>query len=81
MVTDENVAILQALGLNEQGRKFETLAGLALIVAIEVLFLAIYINRFEKRTRGSRSLQFIAASLLTLFALLTAFQLFHRLHP
>ncbi|MHB8160046.1 MAG: HD family phosphohydrolase [Thermoleophilia bacterium] len=70
VVTDENVAIMQALGLNEQGRKFGTLAGLALIVAIEVLFMAIYINSFEKRTRGSRSLQFIAASLLILFALL-----------
>lgn len=81
VVTGENVAILQALGLNEQGRKFGTLAGLALIVAIEVLFLVIYINSFEKRTRGSRSLQFIAASLLTLFALLDRISAISPLTP
>ncbi len=68
VVTEESVATLQALGLNEQGRKLGTLVGLGLIVAIEVIFLAVYVRRFERRIGGSRSLQFIGASLLVQFA-------------
>lgn len=81
VVTEDSVATLQALGLTEQGRKLGTLAGLAVIAAFEILFLAIYINRFEKRIRGSRSLQFIAASLLILFALLARVASISQLSP
>jgi putative nucleotidyltransferase with HDIG domain len=81
VVTDDNVATMQALGLTEQGRKFGTIAGLALIVAIEVLFLAIYIRRFEHRIREARSLQFIAASLLVLFAVLDRISALSSLSP
>ncbi len=70
VVTEDNLVTLRALGLNEQGREFSTLAGVALIIVIEVLFIAIYVNRFERRIRGSRSHQFISGSLLMLFALL-----------
>ncbi|MHB8792433.1 MAG: HD family phosphohydrolase [Thermoleophilia bacterium] len=81
VVTEDSLATLQALGLTEQGRKLGTLLGLAVIAAFEVLFLAVYINRFEKRIRGSRSLQFIAASLLILFAMLARIATISHLSP
>lgn len=81
VVTEDSLATLQALGLTEQGRKLGTLAGLAVIAAFEILFLAIYINRFESRIRASRSLQFIAASLLILFALLARVATISHLSP
>ncbi|MDO8736217.1 MAG: HDIG domain-containing protein [Thermoleophilia bacterium] len=81
VVTEDSVATLQALGLTEQGRKLGTLAGLAVIAAFEIIFLAIYISRFENRIRGSRSLQFIAASLLILFAMLSRVASISQLSP
>ena len=50
-------------------------------MVIEVLLLAIYINRFEQRIRVSRSLQFIAASLLALFAMLDRISVIAPLSP
>jgi len=81
VVTEDNVVTLQALGLTEQGRRLGALGGLAIIVAIEVMFLAIYIRRFEVRIRGSRSLQFITASLLILFALFDRLSVLESLSP
>lgn len=68
VVTDENVAALKALGLTEQGRKYGAIMGLGLLSLVQVLFIGLYILRFEKKIRPSRSLQFVAASLLILFA-------------
>lgn len=67
VVTPDNVVVLEALGLTEEGRRLGTIAGLGLLMAIEVLVLALYAKRFEKKTRDSRSLQFIVASLFILF--------------
>lgn len=67
VVTQDIAGELQALGLAQQGGRFGTLAGIGLLALIEVLILALYINRFEQRVRGSRSLMFIVASLLVLF--------------
>jgi len=81
VVADSDVATLVALGLTEQGRELGTLMGIGLIVAIEVIFIAIYVRRFEKRISCSRSLQFIAASLLALFAMLDRISAIPPLSP
>ncbi|MHB9053034.1 MAG: HD family phosphohydrolase [Thermoleophilia bacterium] len=81
VITDDNIATLKALGLTEQGRKTGTLAGLALIVAIEVVFMAQYVRRFERNIRDSRSLIFIAASLLVLFTLFDRLSVLPSLSP
>lgn len=81
VVTEDSLATMKALGLTEEGRKLGTLFGLAVIAALEILFMAIYIQRFEKYILGSRSLQFIAASLLILFTLLASVTSFAQLSP
>ena len=67
VVTADNVAALEALGLTEAGRNLGKIAGLVLLAAIEVIILALYIRKFEKRVSDSRTLQFIIASLFILF--------------
>ncbi|MCL4473108.1 MAG: HDIG domain-containing protein [Actinobacteria bacterium] len=81
VITDDNIATLKALGLTEQGRKFGTLAGLALIMAIEIIFMALYMRRFERHIRDSRSLIFIAASLLVLFTFFDRISVLTSLSP
>ena len=68
VVTADNVAALEALGLTEVGRNLGKISGLVLLAAIEVIIMALYIRKFEKRVSDSRTLQFIIASLFVLFA-------------
>ena len=68
VVTEDIVVELQALGLAKQGGAYGTLAGICLLALIEIAMLVLYIRKFEKRVRGSRSYMFIVASLLVLFA-------------
>lgn len=68
VVSEENVEALKALGLTERGRKYGAIIGLGLFSLVQVLIIFFYARRFEKRLCAWRSLQFIAASLLLLFA-------------
>jgi hypothetical protein len=70
VVTADDMATLDALGLTRQQEKLGTIAGIGLLVLIEVLLATAFIAQFEKRVRESRSLQFITASFLILFAVL-----------
>lgn len=70
VVTDEDLATLAALGLTEEESNFGSVAGIGLLVLVEIMLLVFYINRFEARVSESRAMEFIVASLLVLFALL-----------
>lgn len=67
VVTSDNVVALEALGLTEPGRKYGAIAGIGLVLIIEVMSLALFVKKFERRVGQSRSLQFIVASLFILF--------------
>ena len=81
VVTADNVATLQALGLTENGRRLGTILGIGLLLFVQVAIIALYINRFERRVRESRSLMFIVASLLVLFTLLDRISAIQPLSP
>ena len=81
VVTGDAMAKMEALGLTENEGQLGTIAGVALLVAIEIVFMALYIVRFEWRMRDSRSLLFVAASLLVIFTLLARITLIQPLTP
>ncbi|GBE57330.1 hypothetical protein BMS3Abin01_00242 [bacterium BMS3Abin01] len=81
VVTADNMATLEALGLTQQEEKYGAIAGIGLLALIEVLLTAGFIYQFEARVRDSRSLQFIAASLLILFAVLGRVSVIEPLTP
>ncbi|MFA5801015.1 MAG: HDIG domain-containing metalloprotein [Thermoleophilia bacterium] len=81
VITADNVATLEALGLTEDGRRLGTFAGLGLLLAVQVAFMTFYINRFEKRVRESRAMIFIVASLLVLFTLIDRISAISPLTP
>lgn len=81
VVSEENVAALKALGLTENGRKYGALLGLGLFSLVEVLIIFFYARRFEKKLAAWRSLQFIAASLLLLFAGISRIAIVQPLSP
>ena len=70
VVTADNIATLEALGLTDDGRRLGTFAGIGLLLAVQVAFMTLYISRFEKRVRESRAMMFIVASLLLMFTLI-----------
>jgi len=81
VVTADNVATLQALGLTEDGRRLGTFAGIGLLLVVQVAFMTLYIFRFEKRVRESRAMMFIVASLLVLFTLIDRISAIPPLSP
>ncbi len=81
VVTPEIESKLVALGLTQSGGRYGTLAGIGLLILVEISMLMIYVKKFERRVRGSRSLLFIGASLLILFAAIARVSVIEPLSP
>jgi hypothetical protein len=81
VVTADNVATLEALGLTEDGRRLGTFAGIGLLLALQVAFMTLYVDRFERRVRESRAMMFIVASLLVMFTLIDRISAIPPLSP
>ncbi len=81
VVTEDTLAKMEALGITENEGRLGTATGVALLVLIEVVFVALYVVRFERRIRESRALMFIVATLLIIFTLLDRISLMHPLTP
>ncbi|MHB0914255.1 MAG: HD family phosphohydrolase [Thermoleophilia bacterium] len=81
VVSQDDLATLSALGLTSQERQLGTIAGLAVLALLEVAFIIFYINRYERKLRQSKSLQFIAASLLVIFAVVDRVSVITPLSP
>lgn len=81
VVSQNDLATLTALGLTDQERQMGTILGLALLAFAEILLIAFYIYRYEKKVRLSKSLQFICASLLILFTIADRVSIISPLSP
>lgn len=81
VVTQDDLATLSALGLTSQERQLGTIAGLAMLALLEVAFIILYINRYERKLSNSKSLQFIVASLLVIFAVIDRVSVITPLSP
>ncbi len=72
---------LEALGLTQSGGRYGTLVGISLLTLLEILMLSVYVKKFERRARESRSLLFIGASLLILFGIIARVSVIEPLSP
>ncbi len=81
VVTPDIESKLEALGLTQFGSKYGTLAGVGLLALLEITMLTVYVKKFERRVRGSRSLLFIGSSLLILFAIIARVSVIEPLSP
>lgn len=81
VVTNDDMAALQALGLTGRSSTAGTIAGLGLLLTMELLLLGLYIRRFEKPVRSTRSRQMMVASLLVLFMVIDRLSILAPLSP
>jgi hypothetical protein len=81
VVSEDDIAAIDSLGLSGSGRKYGAIMGLGLVALIETLFVSLYIRRFEKKVRPSRSLQFIVASLVLVFTLMARVTIVEPISP
>lgn len=81
VVTGDDMAALQALGLTGRSSTLGTIAGLALMLALELLLLALYVRRFEKRVWETRSRLLMVSSLLVLFMVIDRLSTMESLSP
>ena len=63
VVTADNIATLEALGLTDDGRRLGTFAGIGLLLAVHVAFMPLSIHLFDTRVRVSSGFDFIRCSL------------------